>query len=282
MRTRRLHDFGDVKAIELGFGPVGRPLMTVFAYAAGGVLIDSSQPHQQRAYLAWAMTQKPEALLLTHHHEDHAGNAGALQKRTGLPVWAGADTVARLQTRLRLRPYQHWVWGAFAPFSAKPLSQPFSLNGLTFEPIATPGHSPDHTAYLVRERGWLFSGDLYLGDHQRFMRVDENLGDMIASLRRVLRYDFESLFCAHRPQLHEGPAHLRAKLQFLEDWVGRIRPLVENGMDSPAAIMRQLGIREDWRTSLFCTFHFNAANFVRAAVQVCRETRANIGDVTIG
>ena len=57
------------------------------------------------------------------------------------------------------------------------------LAGLTFEVIFTPGHSPGHVAYAVREAPALFSGDvLFQGS---VGRVDLPEGDWAALSRSI-------------------------------------------------------------------------------------------------
>jgi len=74
------------------------------------------------------------------------------------------------------------------------------------------GWVKDHTVYLEEENGRLFSGDLYLGDHIKYFRSDERLIDQITSLKKILKFDFDALFCAHNPRLENGRARLKNKL----------------------------------------------------------------------
>ena len=48
------------------------------------------------------------------------------------------------------------------------------------------GHCRDHTVYLEASAGWLFAGDLYLGERIKYFRGNERIDQQIASLRRVL------------------------------------------------------------------------------------------------
>jgi glyoxylase-like metal-dependent hydrolase (beta-lactamase superfamily II) len=71
--------------------------------------------------------------------------------------------------------------------------------------------------FLEKKQGWLFSGDLYLGERIKFFRADERFAEQIASLIKVLTLDFDTLFCAHNPCLKSGKQKIKNKLQFLED-----------------------------------------------------------------
>jgi hypothetical protein len=50
----------------------------------------------------------------------------------------------------------------------------------------------------------LFSGDLYLADHIKFFRSDENMGFQIESLKKVTNLDFNMLLCGHNPRRKTG------------------------------------------------------------------------------
>jgi hypothetical protein len=89
---------------------------------------------------------------------------------------------------------------------------------------------------LEEENGWLFSGDLYLGDRIKYFRSDERLIDQITSLKKILEIDFDALFCAHNPCLENGRARLKNKLQFLEDLYGAIHLLIQKGFSAKEVI----------------------------------------------
>ena len=83
MKTCQHKRFGPVEALELGFAPVGKPMMTVHLYRIGDFLIDTCQRYMQRRVLAFleAGASVPRAVCLTHHHEDHSANAAAICRR---------------------------------------------------------------------------------------------------------------------------------------------------------------------------------------------------------
>jgi glyoxylase-like metal-dependent hydrolase (beta-lactamase superfamily II) len=118
--------------------------------------------------------------------------------------------------------------------------------------------------YLEENRGYLFSGDLFLGERIKFFRADEDLGDQLASLKIVLTFDFDVLFCAHRPLMQNGKQALRNKLDFLENFYCSVQDLKRKGMGLQA-VTRHLDRHEDrlvkWLTLKNACF----ANMVRSA-----------------
>jgi len=136
------------------------------------------------------------------------------------------------------------VWGKAPAADVIPLTEAVETNRFTFTPIHTPGHSKDHTVFFENQRGWLFSGDLYLGERIKFFRADEDFGDQIDSLKKIMALDFDTLFCAHNPCLKNGKQNIKNKLQFLEDLYGNVRKLAEKG-HTEKAVIKELDPKND-------------------------------------
>ncbi len=252
---------------------MGRPIMTAFCYRFEGVLVDTGLRHMQRGVSSWVEDSPPDQVLLTHHHEDHSGNGAALSRRFNLPVYAHPETVEAVQSGFSIRAYQHLIWGRCTPFEARPLTGGLDTGRLRIVPVHTPGHSSDHTAYWVPERGWLFSGDLYLGDRIKFFRADERIDRQISSIRMVLELDFESLWCGHRPRPGGGKRHLASKLAFLEDLYGKVAGLWAKGL-SRREIMAGLGLREAWAVWCLTLGDAGMLNLVGSVIRAEEEKRA--------
>jgi glyoxylase-like metal-dependent hydrolase (beta-lactamase superfamily II) len=265
MKIETHKSFGRVKAFELGWSPVGRPMMTVHLFIVGRVMIDTGLAHMRKAACRLAEEHGIASVLLTHYHEDHAGNAAAIARRTGAPLYAHALTCEKMRRPAPIFPYQHLIWGTAEPAEVNPLPEEFQHDGLRLLPVHTPGHSRDHTVFLEPERGWLFSGDLYLGDRIKYFRADENIADQIRSLRTILAHDFDALFCAHRPVSEGGKDRLAAKLDFLEDFYGRVVALADEGMDV-RSIMKQLKLSETRFIKYLCFGNVSMANMVRSVI----------------
>ena len=108
-----LERYGPVTALRLGrpLPLLGRALMEVRCYAVDGLLVDAGLASRRDAVLGFARAHGVRRAALTHHHEDHTGNARALGD-AGLEVVASEGTAARLREGWSLRAYQHLLWGA--------------------------------------------------------------------------------------------------------------------------------------------------------------------------
>jgi len=256
--------YGEVRAFEIARSVAGRAIWTVRIFLVGKVLIDTGPPNMRRAVLDLARRLQPEAVLVTHHHEDHAGNAAALARELGLPVFASPLAVPLMADRFREAPFQILTWGRHVPAIAVPIDEPLELGGLVLEPVAAPGHSPDMTCWWVRDRGLLFSGDLYLADRIRFFREDESFAQTMRSLEHVSGLDFEALLCAHNPRPRNGPAHLRAKLSFMQGFQEEVAARAAQGQE-PARIAKEL-LGSDWFLRWFTSGRACSEHLVRSAL----------------
>lgn len=263
--------FGDIEGYQLGYGPIGKPLMSVFLYVIDGIVIDSGQSHMRRYIVEQLRGKSLEQLLLTHHHEDHSGNAAAIGNALGIPIFGHPLTVKKMRKRFRIQPYQHIIWGRSQPASLLPLPTIIQSNRYRFRPIHTPGHSKDHTVFIVESEGWLFSGDLYLGDRIKYFRSDENIATQITSLKTILNYQFDSLFCAHNPAQTGAREHLKRKLDYLENICGTVRELGEKGLSENEIVQKMDKGNDRW---VKCITLGNAsfANMIRSAIQSATVT----------
>jgi glyoxylase-like metal-dependent hydrolase (beta-lactamase superfamily II) len=257
--------YGPVQAVQMGYSPVGTPLMNVHFYRLGGLVIDTGQRHMQKEALQAMADESIRHILLTHHHEDHSGNAAALRDLTGATVWGHRITAAKLAGGFHIRPYQHFIWGAARPAPIEPLQGPVASGDYVLTPVETPGHSKDHVAYIEKNNGWLFAGDLFIGERIKFFRVDEDIGSQITSLRKVLKLDFDVLFCAHNPRLKNGRHALSRKLDFLEGLRGKVQDLHFQGYPLQD-IIKRLDPKTDRRVKWITMGNASFANMVRSAL----------------
>lgn len=129
-----------------------------------------------------------EAILITHCHFDHVGAVKAVAEATGAPVYCPEGEVhilADINAYMRTPGF-----GPFESYEADHAvtgGQTLELAGLTLDVIDTPGHSPGHVTYSVRDHNALFSGDvLFEGS---VGRVDLPGGDwptLLNSIRRLV------------------------------------------------------------------------------------------------
>jgi len=266
MRICKLKSFGKIRGFKLGWSPLGPPLMTVYCYLLGDLMIDTGQAHMRKEVLRIIGDHPVRRIFLTHHHEDHSGNAAAIKSACRAEVFGHPLTKSKLAAAFRILPYQKYVWGKSTPLQMEAFPGRIDTALGEMIPVPTPGHSKDHTAYLLKDAGVLFSGDLYLADTIKYFRADEDLGAQIASLRRVLDLDFDTLLCSHFPRLENGKRRIEKKLSFLETLYGEVVGLREKGY-SARRIFKALHLQEAHFTKYFCFGNVSMLNGVRSIIR---------------
>jgi glyoxylase-like metal-dependent hydrolase (beta-lactamase superfamily II) len=127
------------------------------------------------------------AVLVTHHHIDHAEAALPWAEHFGVRVAAGNAAVAGPRGRVL------------------EAGERMAVAGTTIGVVPTPGHTQDHLAFRL-ESGAVLVGDHVLGRGTSVVTHPE--GDVLAyleSLRRVHDLGPSALYCGHGPELTEDP-----------------------------------------------------------------------------
>lgn len=133
---------------------------------------------------------RPDAVLLTHHHNDHIGGVATLRER-----WPGLRVVAPEDERIAMAT-ERVAEGAR-----------IEAAGRDFQVIAVPGHTASHIAFYGH--GLLFSGDTLfsLGCGRLF---EGTPAQMLASLDRLAALPDDTLVCCGHEYTQSNAAFARA------------------------------------------------------------------------
>ncbi|MCO1335173.1 MBL fold metallo-hydrolase [Microbulbifer sp. OS29] len=258
-------DYKDLDAQRVGRFDFG--INTTFiVYRLNDTIIDAG-PSNQWKYVKWFVKNKPfKQLVLTHHHEDHSGNAGAIYKLTGIQPKAPESTVEILKRGFRIPPLQLLIWGRAGIAEAAPLPKELRFAGEKVLAISAPGHAKDMTCYLMQDRGWIFTADLYVASHLKLLRKDESVPMLIHSIHKVLKYDFDTILCPHRGIVENGKSRLQAKCDYLLNLSSEARELDRQGLSLGEITRRLLG-RENL-LSLLSGYNFSKKNLIASCMRV--------------
>jgi hydroxyacylglutathione hydrolase len=142
-----------------------------------------------------------EAILITHCHFDHVGAVAPLARATGAPVYVPEIEVPVLAD---ITSFTMSGFGPYESYQADEVvtgGEALELAGLTLDVFFTPGHSPGHVTYAVRDEETIFSGDvLFQGS---VGRVDLPGGDGPTLLRSI-----QSLLDVHSAETAVYPGHM--------------------------------------------------------------------------
>ncbi|WP_419883335.1 MBL fold metallo-hydrolase [Peribacillus sp. B-H-3] len=213
-----VHDVTCAKGI-VSYGDVK---MNIYAYLIDALLIDSGPASLLKDFIPFFEKEDIQQAAMTHYHEDHTGGARWLSENKHIPVFIHPMSIKTCSENAEYLPYRHQLWGDREGFQAKPLEAELHSENYSWEVLHTPGHSKDHMVFLNREKGMLFSGDLFVSPKTRLILKEESIPDIIQSIKHVLRYDFQEVFCGHAGYVRHGKKMFQKKLDYLETLNGDI------------------------------------------------------------
>ncbi len=167
-------------APDVGWLPVSF-VNVYFIGRPGGawVLVDAGLPGRAKqifdaAEARFGAGAKPEAIILTHGHFDHAGSAAQLAERWEVPIYAHPLELPYLTKKSSYPPPDPTIGGAIAFLSRFMPSGSYDFSGAIrpLEPgtvpgiagwdwLATPGHSPGHISLFRSADRVLLAGDAF-------------------------------------------------------------------------------------------------------------------------
>jgi glyoxylase-like metal-dependent hydrolase (beta-lactamase superfamily II) len=150
------------------------------------------------------------AVLVTHHHPDHASGTGRLARLADAPVMAASPRGGELA-----------------------LEDGALIEGgsVALRVILAPGHTSDHVVFFEPETGALFTGDAVLGRGTSVIDPPEgDVADYMRSLERMAALHPEVIYPGHGPTV--GPA--TPKLQeYMDHRRERERQVIHALRDGP-------------------------------------------------
>jgi glyoxylase-like metal-dependent hydrolase (beta-lactamase superfamily II) len=257
---------GEITQIMMGREMDGAVLYWTAAYLVDGLLIDTGCAFTAEELIRFLREHEVKQVVNTHHHEDHVGANYLIQRELGLDIFAPAPAVPLIGRRLPLRQYQEMVWGYPEPTAVRPLPAAIDTTRCHFELIETPGHSADHVALFEPEKGWCFTGDLFVSENLKMLRADEDMGGIISSLEKLLELPADDLilYTAIGRIFTEGKRAIRnflSRMSALRDEVAR---LAGQSLSAPEIRDRIFG-RETQLASL-TGGHFSVLNLVEQLI----------------
>jgi ribonuclease/clavin/mitogillin len=193
------------------------------------MLVDTGSQNLQQELIPFYQSSTIHAVALTHSHEDHVGTAAWLEQNKKVPIYIHPKSIEFCSKPITYQIYRQILWGIREPFSAQPFEDSIHSNHYEWKIVETPGHADDHVVLVNEETGQLFAGDLFLTPKPKIIMSHESIPTIMDSIRTVLTYDFQSMFCCHAGYVADGKRLLRMKLDYMENMCGEILHLHKQG-----------------------------------------------------
>ena len=268
------YEFDGVHYYRFSIYRLGNNVQTVYTFVLDNLLIDTAQRYNRENILKVAKQHDINKIILTHHHEDHTGNVAFLMNELNIDAYAHPTAVKIMGKGYRMSPLAKLMNGSVEKAALNPIGTEDRIQTAhyTLEPIYTPGHCDDHYCYYERNKGWLFSGDLYVADKIKYFANYESLLTQIESIKKLVALDFDTLFCSHNPKTHGGKQRLQNKLQFFEDFAGTVTRYYEQGHNA-RQIFALMGMKENYLNKYITLGGFCAENMVHSVVKDLKKMR---------
>ena len=259
--------FDDIYVIKMSKTLMGGPVFFVHAFCIDNLLIDTGFVDAKMHIRQFIEDHKVQQIAITHHHEDHIGGNAEANKLGIIPL-VPEEGLGLIKHPHKLQWYRRITWGMPEPSEANTLSKTIQTAHFTFDVIHAPGHSHDHKVFYLKERGWLFLGDVFLSERLKYMRDDESPNVMIETLHNLLKLDFDIIFDALRGPIKNGKIAIKNKLEFLEEKREQVTSLYNKGL-SMRDITKQAFGNEGLMT-MISFGHYSKINFTKSLLGITR------------
>lgn len=203
--------------------------LNCYAFYSDDVLIDTGSYSLRQPFRTFIDGVKPSVVLITHHHEDHTGNASYCNSK-GIPVLMNPLYRKECTEKANYPFYRRVFWGKRPAFQSEALPEVIHSGRDVFKVISTPGHAADHVSFLNESTGQLFSGDLYVSPKTKIVLREESIPAIIRSIREILTYDFDEMFCCHAGYVKNGKKAMKLKLEYLTKIKEKVTALHHEGL----------------------------------------------------
>jgi len=147
------------------FNPFSENTYVVTDEFKNAVIIDpgcyyKAEQNELDSYV-WKNNLKLKSILHTHSHLDHMFGTAYLADKYNLDLWICKEDLVTYQSYEKVCE----LYGVPITFSPNPtpkffdLKQLIQIDGIKFEILFVPGHSPGHVAFYNKENNFLINGD---------------------------------------------------------------------------------------------------------------------------
>lgn len=268
------YHFEGIKYYRCSVYRLGSNVQTVYVYVADDILIDTGQRHNRENIDKILDENTISRIILTHFHEDHSGNVNYVINKLNIDAFAHPKGCDILRKGYKMSPLGSILSGHVESAHLKDLQETDVIvsEHYSLQPIYTPGHCDDHYCYYEKSKGYLFSGDIYVADKIKYFAPYENIYEQIHSLEKLMKLEFDVLFCSHNPKTKNGKQHIQNKLQFFYDFTGKVEVFHQQGKSSKE-ILDLMNMKENHFYKVLTLGNFTSENMIKSALKAIEKQK---------
>jgi glyoxylase-like metal-dependent hydrolase (beta-lactamase superfamily II) len=270
MKLVRNQEFEGVDILTVGQHPMKEPKLTVNLFLVDGLLIDTGPPRLYDEVKKELNSRVINQICVTHHHEDHTGNVAKLSAHFDCPAYSSPLCAEMMKSPPKISFAQYMTWGNRPAFYGLKGIESLTTNEYEFQLIDIPGHAADMVALYEPNQKWLFSADLYVHHYISYFLSSESVSQQIQSIEKVLRLDFETLYCSHALPAKDGREKLTKKLHFLRQFEEQVSSQAAKGY-SAKKIMKELNLKERWGIRIMSHGMLSTLNMVKSVLRDMKQ-----------
>ena len=263
-----IEQVGEIWKYRLTRSIFGKAMYFTACYWVDGLMVDTGCAFTVSELVSALNSLRVDLIVNTHSHEDHIGANAPLQAKYGVKVLAhplALSVLSAPKEKQPLHPYQRIMWGYPAPSQGVAVGNIVETEHHRFEVIHTPGHSPDHICLYEPDKGWIFTGDAYIGGLDRALRQDYDVRYIIESLKKIARLYPDLLFPGSGSVRKQPRKEILRKIEYLEEMGEQVLTLKSRGLSNRQ--IRKSLFGKEMLMAYFTMGHFSGKNLVRSYIK---------------
>jgi glyoxylase-like metal-dependent hydrolase (beta-lactamase superfamily II) len=218
----------------------------VHSFLLADTLIDTGTRFAGEEFLSALKGRQINKIINTHYHEDHTGNNHNIQQKYSAEIFAHRESILNIENprNVKLRLYQRFIWDYPEGSKAKAIGDSIEVGRYQFQIIHCDGHSQGHICLYEPQKKWLFTGDMFCGIKNIYLRQDEDFNLILKSLKNLSNLEIDTIFCSLKGVVTNGSQALSEKIKYMKNLRDEILGMRKTGM-TPIQIRNKLLGRED-------------------------------------
>ncbi|MBD3406257.1 MAG: MBL fold metallo-hydrolase [Candidatus Lokiarchaeota archaeon] len=259
-----IEHFDEIVCVKTATEQAGQAIMWVYAYRIGNLLFDAGCGNAREEVRNCPELEGIERIIISHYHEDHIGCIRAFED---VVIYAPEQSIELIQNPDELGEFFQYVWGQPEKVEkVLPVPDVIIEGDFEFEAIPLPGHCKNMYGIYEPERKWLFSADaIPLPSKKTIAMPEENIPQIIATMKRIQNMDIEVLFDGHRGPIENPKEHIQVRIDFLHKIKDEILSYHEQGK-SVIEIQTALELEGPWYMDL-TEGRFGIDHFINSVIK---------------